>query len=105
MNSSNLVPAPKDRPESALTRRECLGYGLAALGCPVLGSMPALAQGQSTTPLLGVTRSMFAITGARISDARLQSATALFGVILDTSKELRAIDLGEIEPATTFTMK
>jgi hypothetical protein len=48
-------------------------------------------------------RSMLAITGAEISEARLQNATGLFGVILDISKELRAIDLGDIEPAVVFT--
>jgi hypothetical protein len=46
---------------------------------------------------------MLAITGAEISPERLQNATVLFGVILDISKELRTIDLGEIEPAVAFT--
>ncbi|MBZ5624960.1 MAG: hypothetical protein LAQ69_40605 [Acidobacteriia bacterium] len=46
---------------------------------------------------------MLAIAGAEMSQERLENATALFGVILDTSKELRAIDLGDIEPAVEFT--
>ncbi len=46
---------------------------------------------------------MLVITGAEMSQERLESATALFGVILDISKELRAIDLGDIEPAVVFT--
>jgi hypothetical protein len=86
-----------------LTRRKYLGYGLVASGWLALGGSASSAQTASGSPLPVVTRSMLSITGAEISPERLQNATALFGVILDISKELRTIDLGEIEPAVAFT--
>lgn len=102
MSTSSRTPASVPRSNSLLTRRKYLGYGLVASGWLALGDSTS-AQPASGSPLPEVTRSMLAITGAEISSERLQNATALFGVILDISKELRTIDLGEIEPAVAFT--
>lgn len=103
MNTSAQAQAPVQRSDSTLTRRKWLGYGLVVSGWLALGNSASSAQTASDSPLPGVTRSMLAITGAEMSQERLQNATALFGVILDISKELRAIDLGDIEPAVVFT--
>ena len=103
MNTLSHAQAPVQRSDFTLTRRKCLGYGLVVSGWLALGNSASSAQSASGSTLPGVTRSMLAIAGAEMSQERLENATALFGVILDTSKELRAIDLGDIEPAVVFT--
>ncbi len=103
MNKACYRPAPPRKTHSALTRREWLGCGLAASGWMAMSNSALWAHSASSPSLPDITRSMLAITGGGISKERLENATALFGVILDTSKELRAIDLGDLEPATMFT--
>lgn len=91
--------------EHTLSRRRCLGYGLGLIGMSAVTGEVLPAQAQSVSPLLATTSSMLRMTGAQMSETRLQNATVLLGVILDISKELRAIDLGEIEPATMYSAK
>jgi hypothetical protein len=55
--------------------------------------------------LLGAARSMSAMTGVELPEKWLEPATSLVGVILDYSKVLRKLDLGELEPATFFVAR
>lgn len=52
--------------------------------------------------LLGAARAMSAMTGVELPEKWLEPAASLVGVILDYSKVLRKLDLGELEPATFF---
>ncbi len=84
---------------SSMTRRAWLSSSATmGLGAALLASsLPA-----QEPRLQGTLRSMSAMTGTELPEAWVQPTTALLGVILDDSKALRALDLGEIEPATIF---
>ena len=71
------------------------GIGIAAL----LFAPPLLTQGQSLDATI---RSMASVTGTNLSAPWLQPTADLVEVILGDSQPLRALDLGEIEPATYF---
>jgi hypothetical protein len=45
------------------------------------------------------------MTGTALAESREAPVAILVGIILDYSKPLRLIDLGELEPATQFTVR
>jgi len=63
---------------------------------------PLLAQDARMGDLL---QSMSSLTGTKLEDRWIEPAAALVSVILDDSKSLRSLDLGEIEPAVTFSAR
>ena len=65
----------------------------------VLAPTRIVAQGARTSALL---QSMSSLTGAKLQAQWVDSTAELVSVIVDISAPLRALDLGEIEPATTF---
>lgn len=84
---------------SGITRRACFtgtGVTLAAL----LAEPQLLAQDAKTGALL---QSMSSLTGTNLQPQWVDPAAALVRVIVDISGSLRSLDLGEIEPATTFS--
>lgn len=74
----------------------------AAAGLSLLASTPLAAQDPG---LQGAVRRMSAMTGADLPESREAPVAILVGIILDYSKPLRLIDLGELEPATQFSVR
>lgn len=84
---------------SALTRRDWIATAtLTAAGFAVCVA-PAMAQESALESTL---KNMKSITGLPLSENSAASVTALVGVILESSKGLRDLDLDGIEPATGF---
>ena len=63
---------------------------------------PLLAQDARMGDLL---QSMSSLMGMKLEDRWIEPAATLVSVILDNSKSLRSLDLGEIEPAITFSAR
>lgn len=63
---------------------------------------PLLAQDARMGDLL---QSMSSLTGTKPEGRWIEPAAALVSVILDDSKSLRSLDMGEIEPAVTFSAR
>lgn len=88
-----------------ITRRLWIqGVACAAAGATTVGlsmNEEVLGQGQAP-PLASAIRAMTAVTGARIEENWIAPTASLVGIILDYSKGLRELNLGEIEPATDF---
>ncbi len=86
---------------SGLTRRLWL-QGTAGAAGSMLVFSPLLAQ---QPELLEAVRKMSVMTGAELPERWAAPTTSLVGVILQYSKSLREIDLGELEPATFFVAR
>jgi hypothetical protein len=84
---------------SKITRRACL-TGTGATLAAFLAEPELLAQDGKTGALL---QSMSSLTGASLQPQWVDPTAALVSVIVDISGSLRSLDLGEIEPATTFS--
>jgi hypothetical protein len=52
-----------------------------------------------------VLQSMSSLTGTKLDDRWVEPTATLVSVILEDSKSLRSLDLGEIEPAITFSAR
>lgn len=76
--------------------------GLGASTAVFCSPLAILAQ---DTRLLDAARAMSVMTGAELQEPWIEPTTALVGIILDYSKALRALDLGELEPATIFVAR
>lgn len=102
-NSSRLSQTAAERTVGAisgLTRRLWLQGTAGAAG--MLFFSPLLAQ---QPELLEAVRKMSVMTGAELPERWADPTTSLVGVILQYSENLREINLGEIEPATSFTAR
>lgn len=89
------------RSTAMLNRRVWLrgaGVGIAT----VLAGPALLAQEAKVGEVL---RSMSSLTGTKLEDRWVESTATLVSVILDDSRSLRSLDLGEIEPAITFSAR
>ena len=84
---------------SKITRRACL-TGTGATLAALLADPELLGQDAKTGALL---QSMSSLTGANLQPQWVDQTAALVSVIVDISGSLRSLDLGEIEPATTFS--
>jgi hypothetical protein len=84
---------------SKITRRACL-TGTGATLAALLAEPKLLAQDGKTGALL---QSMSSLTGANLQPQWVDPTAALVSVIVEISGSLRSLDLGEIEPATTFS--
>ena len=71
-----------------------VGFTTLLFGSPLLAQEP---------PLRTTLRSMSAVTGTQLSNEWVEPTAALVNIILEDSKPLRLLELGEIEPATYFT--
>ena len=80
------------------SRRACLTSGAVALAT-FLASPTILGQDAKINALL---QSMSKLTGVMLQPQFVDSTADLVGVIVDISSSIRSLDLGEIEPATTF---
>jgi hypothetical protein len=74
------------------------GVGLAAL----LASPKLLGQEVKVAEVL---QSMSSLTAAKLENRWVEPTATLVSVILDDSKSLRSLDLGEIEPAIIFSAR
>lgn len=83
---------------AGLTRRTWL-QSSAAAGISLLALSDLAAQDEGFREAL---HRMSVMTGAPLPESREATVAALVGVILEYSKSLRALDLGELEPATRF---
>ena len=52
-----------------------------------------------------VLRSMSGLIGLKLDDRWIEPTATLVSIILEDSKSLRSLDLGEIEPAVTFSAR
>lgn len=95
-----MNPADDTRNQNALTRRDWLAItAVSTVGACV----PSLSAQEVS--LENTLKSMEPLTGAVLSRDSLASASSLVSVIVESSKGLRSLDLGEIEPATEFQAK
>ncbi len=74
----------------------------AAVGAPGLSLLPLLAQEPGLTEAV---RRMAVLTGAELPERWVEPTSLLVSVILRYSEPLRALDLGEREPATSFVAR
>jgi len=74
------------------------GAGLAVL----LAKPQLLAQDAKIGDVL---QSMSSLTGTKLENRWVEPTAMLVNVILEDSKSLRSLDLGEIEPAITFSAR
>ena len=82
-----------------ITRRVWLqGAGLAAVGAPAAGFSPRVNTSPQTSALPDVIRAMTMVTGVRIEENWIAPTASLVGIILDSTKGLRELDLDEVEP-------
>jgi hypothetical protein len=72
-------------------------------GLAVLLAQPRLVA--QDTKVGDVLESMSSLTGTRLEDRWVEPTAALVSAILEDSKSLRSLDLGEIEPAITFSAR
>jgi hypothetical protein len=79
-----------------VTRREMV---VTLLASGALVATPMLAQEQSFASAI---RAMSPMTGAELPAGRVEPTSGLVGIIVEISKPLREIDLGEMEPATSY---
>ena len=84
---------------AAWLRRTWLQATVGGAGLMVCGLVPLLAQDPQ---LRDAIRKMVTLTGSELPERWAEPTTGLIGVILGYSKPLRALDLGEREPATFF---
>ena len=91
------IPSPIG--STSLTRRLWLQATAGGVGLMVCSFVPLLAQDPQ---LRNAIRQMVTVTGSELPERWLEPTTGLVGVILEYSKTLRALDLGEREPATFF---
>jgi hypothetical protein len=84
--------------KGALSRRDWLAT--AVIGAVGIGlSADAVAQSAGVESSL---KSMASITGRSLTEPWTAPTAALVGVIVESSKGLRQLDLHDIEPATIF---
>lgn len=82
-----------------ITRRLWLqGAVLTAVGASTAGFSPRVNASPQTLALPDVIRAMTLVTGGRIEENWIGPTASLVGIILDSSKGLRELDLGEVEP-------
>ncbi len=79
-----------------VTRRELV---ITLLASGALAASPTIAQESS---FASAVRAMAPMTGADLPPARVEPTSTLVGIIVEISKPLREIDLGEMEPATSY---
>lgn len=96
-HSKNATCAPLQ--QAPMTRRGWLQATAGGAGLLACSFVPLLAQ---QPPLREALRQMVAVTGSELPEQWAEPTTGLVGVILEYSKTLRALDLGEREPATIF---
>jgi len=89
----------KENSSTAISSRRAWIRGGGA-GLAVLLAKPRLLAQDAR--LGDVLQSMSSLTGTKLDDRWVEPTSTLVGVILEDSKSLRSLDLGEIEPATTF---
>lgn len=94
--------------ERRITRRlwlqgmACTAVGVSAAGVSTADFSPGVVATAQASPLSDVIRAMSAVTGGRIEENWVGPTATLVGIILDSSKGLREIELGELEPPTDF---
>jgi hypothetical protein len=98
-NNVPLKPHIDRQAPKPVSRRALLQGAGGAAGLSALLAASVLAQDPQ---LREVIRQMSAMTNAPLPEPWVEPTTGLVGVILDYSKTLRALDLGEREPATSF---
>ena len=54
------------------------------------------------TPLVDAVRAMSVLTGVELSEQRLGKGVPIVELVLDYSRSLRALELRDLEPATSF---
>jgi hypothetical protein len=92
----------KEDQHGQVTRR----IWLQGLGCSVgLSALSISASEQSSTQassMQNAVRSVTTMTGAEIPEPWVAPTALLVGIILDYSKDLRLLDLGELEPPMVY---
>jgi len=97
-NGERRVPQAGWDSRNGLTRRTWL-QSSAAAGISLLTLSDLAAQDEGFREAL---RRMSLMTGAPLPASREATVALLVSIILDYSKSLRALDLGEVEPAPRF---
>lgn len=89
-----------------ITRRLWLqGIACTTVGVSLFRFSPKVGAQAQAPPLTDVIRAMSALTGIRIEESWVGGTAALVGIILDSSRGLRELDLGETEPLNDFLLR
>lgn len=92
----------KENPYTVIFGRRAWVRGSVA-GFPALLARPQLlAQDARVGDVL---QAMCSLTGTRLDDRWVEPTATLVSAILEDSKSLRSLDLGEIEPALAFSAR
>ena len=94
-----MTKTPNTKEYTSVTRRDWLAT--ATLTAAGIGVCLPSATAQ-VSALESTLKNMQSITGLPLSEKSAASVTALVGVILESSKGLRDLDLDGFEPATSF---
>jgi hypothetical protein len=86
--------------KATLSRRAWIGGSSAGLAA-LLTAPRLLAQDPGVGAVLQL---MSRLTGTKLEDRWVEPTATLVSVILEDSKSLRSLGLGEIEPATAFSV-
>ena len=102
-NSDAAATHADGKASQQITRRLWLqGMACTAAGVSTAGLWSDGEVRAQAPPLPDVIRSTSAVTGEVIEENWVGPTASLVRIILEYSKGLRALDLGEIEPATDF---
>jgi len=85
-----------------LTRRFWLQGMACCVGLSVAGPSMSVAATPQDSRMADVIRAMSALTGTDLAENWVGPTASLVAVILDYSKAMRQLDLGELEPPTNF---
>jgi len=97
-----LTPSIHRHRQKPITRRSLLQGAGGAASLSALLAASVLAQGPQLREAI---RQMSLMTESALPERWLEPTTSLVGVILDYSASLRALELGEREPATFFVAR
>lgn len=89
-----------------LTRRLWIqGAACTAIGASLFSFSPKVAAQTQAPPLADLIRAMTTLTGLRIKENWVGGTAGLVGIILDSAKGMRELDLNEIEPFNDLLLR
>jgi hypothetical protein len=98
-NSSEPSLTECEKSDRGISRRLWIhGMALTTVGISTIARPSPLKASQPAVPLTDVVRAMAVVTGQPVAEKWVNPTASLLGVILNSTKSLRELELGEIEP-------
>jgi hypothetical protein len=89
-----------ERTSNLVSRRAWMIASAASAGAMLV---PGVSVAETPTVIDAVRAMSPALTGTQLPQTWAEPVAGLVGIILESSKSLRALDLGDVEPATAFS--